>query len=197
MTGERMTFSSSIVTIQQHLVRYVWALKWCVGKRVLDAGCGIGYGSAMLAKVASEVWAVDVSGEAYQWHGPTVHFRESRIEDLSAQDPFDTVVCLETLEHLDDMESGLAKLMELTAPGGTLLLSVPVHQGLNEWHHGRDYSVADWDALMAGRGASQIRFYQPRGDELGSFSNCEIQYRTHSTEAADGNSLYIVKKGLS
>jgi len=202
MTGERMNFDSAIVTIQQHLVRYVWALKWCVGKRVLDAGCGAGYGTWLLAHVAREAIGIDCAAEAVakaqERYGAGVKaFRAHRIEDIGTQHPFDTVVCLEVLEHLDDMEVGLAKLLELTAPDGTLLLSVPVRQGLNAWHHGRDYSVADWDALMAGRGVEQTRFYQPCGGEVASFSNCEIQYRTTSTETADGYSLYVVKKGLS
>lgn len=197
--GERMDYrTASITTIQEHLVRYVWALKHCAGKRVLDAGCGIGAGAALIQPVAVSLWGVDANAEAVSEaakRAPQGIFRQSRIEDLSAQDPFQTVVCLEVLEHLDDMEVGLAKLLELTAPGGKLLLSMPVHQGENHFHHGRDYSVADWDAFMGGRGLQLTRFYQPRGGDVDAMSNVEIRYRTTSTVAAQGYTLYVVSKG--
>jgi SAM-dependent methyltransferase len=201
MGGERMAFTDRIGSVQLHLARYVWALKHCVGRRVLDACCGIGYGSDLLAQVALEVLGVDRSPDAItaaqRYSRDNVAFRECRIEDLSVRPLFDTVVCFEALEHLDDMDAGLAKLLSLTMPYGTLLVSLPVHAGENPWHHARDYSVAQWDEFMGKLDLEMIRFYQKPGDEVPSFSNCDIQYRTHSTEAADGYSLYIVKKGLS
>jgi len=47
-----------------HLKRYEFARPHCVAAEVLDAGCGVGYGSAYLAEVASRVVGVDVSEEA-------------------------------------------------------------------------------------------------------------------------------------
>lgn len=47
-----------------HVASYKFALKWAEGKKVLDYGCGIGYGAFMLANRASYVTAVDVSLEA-------------------------------------------------------------------------------------------------------------------------------------
>src|SRR5258705_11438377 len=47
-----------------HAQRYRFACQFVKGKRVLDAGCGVGYGARMLALAgASEVVAVDVSDE--------------------------------------------------------------------------------------------------------------------------------------
>ncbi|MGO9598768.1 MAG: hypothetical protein ACLP7Q_12335 [Isosphaeraceae bacterium] len=37
----------------QHIERYRWAAEFVVGKRVLDVGCGSGYGSAMLASAGA------------------------------------------------------------------------------------------------------------------------------------------------
>ena len=42
-----------------HLKRYEFALPWCRGREVLDAGCGVGYGSAFLAREASRLLGVD------------------------------------------------------------------------------------------------------------------------------------------
>ena len=52
------------------------------GLRVLDAACGEGYGSALLAESAAEVTGVDVSAEAVahalqKYQSPGMHFIES------------------------------------------------------------------------------------------------------------------------
>ena len=43
-----------------HLKRYDFARAYCDGADVLDAGCGVGYGTAYLAEVAASVVGVDV-----------------------------------------------------------------------------------------------------------------------------------------
>jgi SAM-dependent methyltransferase len=116
------------------------------------------------------------------------------------QDPFDTVVCLEVLEHLDDMEAGLAKLLELTAPEGTLLLSLPVLNGENPYHHGRDYTLAQWDKFMEDRGFDLLRFFQPFAGDEADVSNCRIVERGEGAEEVPGDltgsALYAIRRSL-
>ena len=51
----------------EHLARYRWAGALVEGKRVLDAGCGTGYGSELLASQgAAEVVGVDVDADAIE-----------------------------------------------------------------------------------------------------------------------------------
>ena len=50
-----------------HLKRYEFARPYCVGKHVLDAGCGVGYGSAFLSEAARSVVGVDVSADAIEY----------------------------------------------------------------------------------------------------------------------------------
>src|SRR4051812_31300791 len=46
----------------EHRARYAWATAAVAGKRVLDAGCGLGYGSAALSEAgAASVVGVDVA----------------------------------------------------------------------------------------------------------------------------------------
>lgn len=53
-TGERLIPEiSDPGTLAYHLARYEWAKQYVKGKEVLDTGCGVGYGSAMLAEDAS------------------------------------------------------------------------------------------------------------------------------------------------
>src|SRR5580698_10136591 len=56
---------SLLYSYADHFLRYEWVLQFCRGRRVLDAGCGTGYGSHFLAaNGASAVLAVDISEEA-------------------------------------------------------------------------------------------------------------------------------------
>jgi SAM-dependent methyltransferase len=201
---ERLTWSMRIGAVQEHLTRYVWALKWCAEKRVLDVGCANGYGTWLLAHVAEIAVGIDCCAEAiqeaYRYRDGNARFRECRLEDLSVQYPFDTVVCLEVLEHLDDMEAGLAKLLELTAPEGTLLLSLPVLNGENPYHHGRDYTLAQWDKFMEDRGFDLLRFFQPFAGDEADVSNCRIVERGEGAEEVPGDltgsALYAIRRSL-
>src|SRR6202142_3654338 len=50
--------------LNEHLARYAFAARMARGKRVLDAGCGAGYGSAELAESARAVVGADIAVEA-------------------------------------------------------------------------------------------------------------------------------------
>ncbi len=59
-TGERFTPEARGAIWYEHWHRYCVVLPAVAGKRVLDAACGEGYGSALLARAASEVVGVDI-----------------------------------------------------------------------------------------------------------------------------------------
>jgi len=64
-TGERVIPGQvDADLLNEHLARYAFAARLARGKRVLDAGCGAGYGSAELAKFALSVVGADIAGEA-------------------------------------------------------------------------------------------------------------------------------------
>ena len=63
-TGERFTPECVREIWYEHWHRYAFARHLARSKRVLDAACGEGYGSAMLAPVAASVLGVDISHDA-------------------------------------------------------------------------------------------------------------------------------------
>ena len=63
-TGERFTPEARGAIWYEHWHRYCVALPAVAGKRVLDAACGEGYGSWLLAGTASEVLGVDIDHAA-------------------------------------------------------------------------------------------------------------------------------------
>ena len=59
-TGERVIPGQVDADLfNEHLARYAFAARLAGGKRVLDAGCGAGYGSAELARRGGERAGID------------------------------------------------------------------------------------------------------------------------------------------
>ena len=144
-----------------HEKRYRFAAPYCAGKRVLDAGCGVGYGSALLAETAGEVVGVDLSEEAIayartRYAMPNVEFR---VEDLLAprlgDASFDVVCSLETLEHLTDRNVFLRQIARVLRDDGLFVVSTPRVDVTTEKpdnpFHCVEYSRADFDALLRRR----------------------------------------------
>ena len=105
----------------EHLARYHWAAALAEGRRVLDAGCGTAYGSAILADAgAEEVVGVDVAGDVLAAVAPRmpdrVALEEADVSDLPFEDgSFDLVVCFEVIEHVEDTERVLDELARVVA----------------------------------------------------------------------------------
>jgi 2-polyprenyl-3-methyl-5-hydroxy-6-metoxy-1,4-benzoquinol methylase len=97
--------------------------------RVLDVGCGAGaVGPGLRAAGAQRLTGIELVPEAAAL--ARAHYDEvveGRVEAaLDRLDgPFDTVLCLDVLEHLVDPGAVLTALRELAAPGGRLQVSVP------------------------------------------------------------------------
>lgn len=131
----------------EHLARYWWATQLAAGRRVLDAGCGVGYGTAMLARAgATEVIGVDVSPEVVSAAAASAPeraaFQEADLRALPFDDArFDLVVCFEVIEHLLEQDAVIAELARVLAPAGVLAISSPNRDVYPEGnpHHVHEY----------------------------------------------------------
>lgn len=134
----------------EHAHRYMWAARGARG-HVLDAACGVGYGAPILMnnpEVAAYT-GLDNSPDALayamrEYAGKRRTFVCGDVYQLPFEDAtFDSVVSLETIEHLEQPERAMAEFARVLKPDGVLLGSVPQKEyeelctaayGPNEFH---------------------------------------------------------------
>jgi len=130
-TGERFIPGMGGVIKKEHLHRYFLARQICAGLDVLDAACGEGYGSAMLAEVARSVVGVDIDAATVahanaKYALENLRFAQGDCARLPLKDDsVDLVVSFETIEHHDRHEEMMREIRRVLRPGGVLLISSP------------------------------------------------------------------------
>ena len=171
-TGERFTPECVREIWYEHWHRYAWARGFAAGRRVLDAACGEGYGSALLAESAASVVGVDLSSAAVAHararYGGRANLRYEQGDATAlaafADGAFDLVVSFETLEHVQAHEGLVAGFARVLAPDGLLLLSSPDKRtysdarGYRNEHHVRELYREELEALL-GRHFGAVRLY--------------------------------------
>lgn len=112
-----------------HLLAFVRGLQ--PAERALDLGCGDG--RLTLDLRARRITAADPSPVALARAGRRLGGRATLVE-LSPGAPlpfgdsaFNLVLCAETLEHVQDVQSLLSEVRRVLRPGGTLALTTPAH----------------------------------------------------------------------
>jgi SAM-dependent methyltransferase len=131
-TGERVVPGQVDPDLwNEHFSRYVFASRLARRRRVLDAGCGTGYGAAELARAAVQVVGTDLSAEAVayarrRYGAPNLEFVQADCARLPFRDgAFDLAVSFELIEHLDDWRSFLCELRRVLSPAGQCVISTP------------------------------------------------------------------------
>jgi 2-polyprenyl-3-methyl-5-hydroxy-6-metoxy-1,4-benzoquinol methylase len=131
-TGERVVPGKVDEDLwNEHVSRYHFAARLCRHQTVIDLGCGLGYGSAILAGVAAQVTGVGIAAEAIAeadggYRRDNLKFEVASVSSLPFADgDFEAGVCFEVIEHLEDYRSMLREARRVIAPGGQLIVSTP------------------------------------------------------------------------
>jgi SAM-dependent methyltransferase len=104
------------------------------GARVLDVGAAESTVALSLASLGYHVTALDPRG--YPLSHPNLKVSQNGLEDLPADDPYDVIICLSTIEHLGigsyaldtdaDLDvRALQSAKHLLEPDGLLILTTP------------------------------------------------------------------------
>jgi O-antigen biosynthesis protein len=150
----------------QHLARYRFAAQLAKDRRVLDAACGEGYGTAILAAAGARTAigvdidqpTVDHAREKYR-----LDFQRADVGELPFEDSsFDLVVSFETLEHVPDAAHAIAEFRRVLTDDGVLIASTPNSDRYlvdNEFHT-REFTEKEFGELLAPHFSEVALFYQ-------------------------------------
>jgi SAM-dependent methyltransferase len=160
---ERFVPSEMSGTLEEaeHLARYGFATAYAAGRRTLDAGCGVGYGTAMLAAAgATSVVGIDIADAVLTAAGAKapagldVEFQRGDVRELPFEDgSFDLVACFEVIEHVERQEDAIAEMHRVLAPDGLLVISSP-NRGVyveGNPHHVHEYTSEEFRGALAQR----------------------------------------------
>ena len=163
-TGERFIPGQTIGRIiLEHMQRYHSVANLVKGKVVLDAACGEGYGSAILAESAATVTGIDISAEAVHHASDkykditNLSYVEASIAELPFADhSFDVIISFETIEHVtEDLQNAfLAEIQRVLRPDGILVMSSPdkrTYSELPDYHnefHVREFYADEFECFL-------------------------------------------------
>ncbi|MFB9907946.1 methyltransferase domain-containing protein [Allokutzneria oryzae] len=165
LTGERTVpgVPEENYWFRRHEIAYLALLEHCADARVLEAGCGEGYGAQVIADVAERVVALDYDeltcahvAKAY----PGIDTARGNLASLPlGTSTVDVVVNFQVIEHLWDQPGFLRECLRVLRPGGRLLISTPNRitfspgrdTPLNPFHT-RELAPSELDSLLSGAG---------------------------------------------
>lgn len=165
MIQERMMpegkHASDDLMISHHMARYDWAIesKKITGKKILDLGCGEGYGTNMLRQAGYDTSGMDISPDvvaaAKQKYGGDFFQGDIRQIPQPAA-TYDSIVCFEVIEHIELDPRAFSEMFRILKPGGTLIISTPNvevhHQAGNNPYHLHEFSKGEMEACLRGGG---------------------------------------------
>jgi len=184
-TGERPGWGKDFDYDEaRHLAAYHYAASLAKGRRVLDAGCGEGFGTQTLAGVAREVVGIDYSSDAIsycsqKWNKPNLSFVHVDLTEPGAYDEtFDLVLNFQVLEHIEVEKPFLEGLRARIAPGGMLMLNTPnrLRTFSENPYHVREYTADELRELLLGV-FSEVQM-------LGMHGNAKVEEFDRGREAA-------------
>lgn len=170
------------------------AKDWCIGKSVIDLGCGVGWGTNILGREAIGAYGLDISGEsinfANQMFGnQKIKFDTSNVilEEIRPTATFDIVCAIELIEHIKDYETFLSNIKRFhnRKRNTVFFISSPNrnNENIGKDSPNNEYHVREWTAG---------EFY----DILTKFFRAVVLYSCEEEDmfvknlTADGNSLY-------
>jgi 2-polyprenyl-3-methyl-5-hydroxy-6-metoxy-1,4-benzoquinol methylase len=162
-TGERHIIGEKFVDLADyyihllHIASYEFALGFVTNKKILDFGCGSGYGAYMLAEKAESVLAVDISNDAISYAKDKFKLNNLFYTEIKNADfqKYDVITSFQVIEHVSNDKEYIRTLKNMLNPGGILLLTTPdrtnrLFRFQKPWniYHLKEYSAGSMTKLL-------------------------------------------------
>lgn len=159
-SAERLETHLFNYTAIEHLHRYAIAKELCAGKQVLDIASGEGYGSNLIAQVATKVTGVDIDETAVNkakkiYKSQNLDFKVGTCSSIPLENnSVDVVVSFETIEHHDRHEEMLTEIKRVLKVDGILIISSPDKKyysddlNYNNPFHVKELYLEDFEILI-------------------------------------------------
>lgn len=157
-TGERIIPEEGRYMFERHLKAYKFASDFCRNAKILDAGCGEGYGSCFISDKASEVVGIDISEEAIQhaqkkYNRDNLKYELMDVQNLKFKDAiFDVVLSFQVIEHLSEVSKFLKEIKRVLKKNGLAIVGTPNKalckgNGSGEYHE-KEYCYDEYMNLL-------------------------------------------------
>jgi SAM-dependent methyltransferase len=165
LTGERTVpgIPEENYWFRRHEVAYEFALPLFAGERVLEVGCGEGYGTALLATAAVQVIGLDYDALTVAHASaryPQARFVRGNLAALPlASRSVDAVATLQVIEHVWNHREFVGECLRVLRPGGTVLVTTPnrltfspgLETPVNPFHT-KEFTAAELVGLLSANG---------------------------------------------
>lgn len=160
---------------EEHVARYNLFARHAKDRCVLDAGCGFGYGTAILSKNhAKMVIGIDNSKKAIRYASDKYSHNDIKyiVADITCipfpDNTFDTIYAFEAIEHIKDDNTFLTEIIRTLKDGGYAFISTPNKElsgyedgtAKNQYHF-REYGLNEFECLLNNH-FSDVKMYGER-----------------------------------
>ncbi len=178
-SGERQVGTTLDTIRMDHRKRYEFASKYITKKDavVVDAACGVGYGSYILAQNehTKMIQGLDISHEALEharqyFNHEKIDFRIVNLADDALEiQPADYFISFETIEHLPCADTFFEKISHALKPEGLFIGSTPNEEIMpfvqqNFLFHTKHFTLKELKTLLQNHGFTPIAFFQQKRD---------------------------------
>jgi 2-polyprenyl-3-methyl-5-hydroxy-6-metoxy-1,4-benzoquinol methylase len=157
-TGERLHPFFVTNNYVNHLRVYQYIDQFTKGKQVLDVGCGVGYGTAWLARSAARAVGIDISqkavNEAFRLYPAGEFLRMDAENMMFPSQSFDAIVSTENFEHLPYQAKHVEELARVVRSNGFCFVATPnpeLFVGQNNPFHTKENTYAELRSLLSQR----------------------------------------------
>ncbi len=164
-TGERyVPWAADPAMNYEHLHRYRFVKEFVKGKKVLDLGCGEGYGCFMLSDDAESVTGIDIADEAIRhasikYQRGNLKFVQGSMADIPIEGEylFDIILSFEALEHIAEQDEVIREVKRLLKKDGMFIVSTPnkhelhaENPGYQNAFHVKELNLEEFKHLLTG-----------------------------------------------